>query len=67
LLVIVGAFPGMMSAIFAVFERACNGTMVDHYPIVVAGVVAGLPGGAAPRPSQKVSRTLLEMPSDYGR
>jgi hypothetical protein len=60
LLVIVGAFPGMMSVIFAVFERTCNGTMVDHYPIVVTG----LPGGAAPRPSQKVSRTLLEMPSD---
>ena len=38
---IVGAFLGMIPAVFAVFEFAYYGTMFDRYLIMVAGFLGG--------------------------
>ncbi|TAJ84527.1 hypothetical protein [Reyranella sp.] len=38
---IIGAFLGMIPAIFAVFEFAYNGTTLDRYLIMAAGFLGG--------------------------
>lgn len=38
---IVGAFLGMIPAVFAVFEYAYHGTTFDRYLIMVAGLLGG--------------------------
>ncbi len=38
---VVGAFLGMIPAVFAVFEYAYHGTIVDRYLIMVAGLLGG--------------------------
>lgn len=53
---IVGAFLGMVPAVFAVFQYAYDGTIVDRYLIMATGLLGGGAIGAllakltAPKP-----------------